>query len=360
MVIMVLSMVFAPSTAALQVENAPIVYTVIDLGPLTHPNQDECFDQAPGATITDIGIGNRAVGSVYQEDERAVAAILSTAGPRKMESGPGGGRANAINGSGQIAGTLFAQLPVEQCGEPSGPIPATWNGDFELELLDLPDGSTAGSAVAINQAGIIAGWVETDDGRRAAFWGEDGPIVIKHPLFDGAGSIESESIAINDEGLIAGTVSWLEDGQPRTLAFVWDGVNAQYLDPLLVVNGFAASINNSGVVAGAVVDEAGVRSPVLWWRGQIVMLGKLDDRPHAVATDINNAGFAVGFGEREDGLTRAMIWIGGAPVDLNSITPDESGWQLQMAVGINDDGVIAGWGDLDGERRAFLLVPASG
>jgi hypothetical protein len=55
-----------------------------------------------------------------------------------------------------------------------------------------------------------------------------------------------------------------------------------------------------------------------------------------------------------------MIWINGSPVDLNSIVPNDTGWLLQMAVGINDDGVIAGWGDFDGERRAFLLAPAAG
>jgi uncharacterized membrane protein len=202
--------------------------------------------------------------------------------------------------------------------------------------------------------------VDTEEGRRAAIWVGDNPVVIQHSLFDEAAEFHSEAIAINDDGVTAGTVRWEEDSQPRSLAFIWDGTNARYLDPLIGTDGFATSINNSGVVAGAVVNEDGFRQPVLWWRGQVVALGPLPDRPHAVATDINNAGFAVGFGEREDGLTRAMIWIAGAPIDLNDITPNESGWQLQMAVGINDDGVIAGWGDLDGERRAFLLAPASG
>jgi hypothetical protein len=113
-------------------------------------------------------------------------------------------------------------------------------------------------------------------------------------------------------------------------------------------------------VAGAVTTDDGTTVADMWWRGQLVTLNPLPDRPNAVVTDVNNAGFAVGYGAREDGLTRAMIWISGSAFDLNDIVSQDAGWQLQMAVGINDDGVIAGWADLDGERRAVLLVPAAG
>jgi len=351
---------FVPALSAAQTESAPVVYTVIDLGPLVHPDQENCFGIAAGATINDVGVGNRAVGSVYQDDERSVSALFSANGPRKMVSGEGGGVAYAVNGSGQIAGAVYTDLPDVPCGEPTGSQPARWNAAFRIERLELPDGATGGAAVAINQQGTVAGWVETDLGRRAALWTEDGVAVIQHVSIAGAENLESVAVGINDDGTVAGTLTWTQNRSIRSQPFVWDGVNARYLEPFLGTDAFATSINNAGVVAGAVIDDHGVRQAALWWRGQIVSLAPLADRPNAVVTDINNAGFAVGYGEREDGLTRAMIWIGGSPTDLNEITPQDAGWLLQMAVGINDDGVIAGWGDLDGERRAFLLVPAAG
>lgn len=345
---------------ARQLESAPVVYTAVDLGSLAHSDPESCYGDSPGATITDVGVGNRAVGSVYYEGERAVAAFISAEAPRTMVSGPGGGRANAINSSGQIAGTVYAELPSEPCGEPTEPTPVTWDEEFDITPLELPEDSTEGSAVAINADGSIAGWVETGGVRRAALWSEAGLTVISHAPIDGVDDLSSEATAINDAGLVSGNIRWSAGDSERSRAFVWDGATVRYLDPLIGVDGAATAINNAGVVSGYVVDEAGVQRPVFWWRGQIVELGPLVDRPHAIATDINNAGFSVGYGARDDGLTRAMIWIGGMPFDLNDITQSDGGWQLQMAVGINDDGVIAGWGDFDGERRAFLLVPAAG
>lgn len=341
-------------------EATSIVYTIIDLGPLVHSDETECPFDAPGASIRDVAAGSRAVGSVYHEGERAVAALFAANRVRKMSSGPGGGVAYAVNRGGEIAGAIFSEPPVEPCGLASGAIPARWNRDFELERLDLPEWASEGAATAINDLGAAAGWVETEGGRRAAIWHVDGVTVIDHAGIDGVPGFASEAVAINDNGVVAGTIRWLEGERERSRPFTWDGANVHYLDPWLGRDGYATAINQEGVVSGAVIDSRGILEATLWWRGQIVSLGRLPDRPHAVATDINSGGFAVGYGAREDGLTRAVIWIGGTAIDLNAIVPLDSGWQLQMAVGINDDGLIAGYGDLDGARHAFLLVPAAG
>ena len=185
-------------------------------------------------------------------------------------------------------------------------------------------------------------------------------IIAQHAIIEGVEDLESEAVGINDDGIIAGTLRWTSDGNEHSSAFVWDGEQIRYLTPDPGLDGYATAINNAGAISGAVIDESGTKIAVLWWQGEVIELGPLDDRPHAVATDVNNAGFAVGYGEREDGLTRAMVWIDESPFDLNEITSQAGSWLLQMAVGINDDGVIAGWGDNDGERHALLLVPAAG
>lgn len=350
----------ADNAGAAQSDASPVVYTIIDLGSLAHPDQEQCYGVSPGASVNDVGLGDRAVGSVYHEGERAVAAMFSEEAPRTMVSGEGGGVANAINVEGQIAGAVFDTLPDEPCGEATSSRPVTWNDDFRSTELELPEDVTSGAGVAINQHGAVAGWVETEAGRRAALWTDDGVQIARHATIEGVADYSSEAVGINDDGLVAGTLSWTRDGAPQSQAFLWDGDQIQYLEAQLGANGFASAINNFGVVSGSVIDESGVQRAVLWWRGQIVALGPLDDRPHAVATDVNNAGFAVGYGLRDDGLTRAMFWIGGSPFDLNDVVATDGGWLLQMATGINDDGVIAGWGDFDGERRGFLLVPAVG
>jgi probable HAF family extracellular repeat protein len=46
--------------------------------------------------------------------------------------------------------------------------------------------------------------------------------------------------------------------------------------------------------------------------------------------------------------------------DLNSLIPADSGWNLQEAKAINDNGYIVGVGfNKDGQQHAFLLIPST-
>ncbi len=56
---------------------------------------------------------------------------------------------------------------------------------------------------------------------------------------------------------------------------------------------------------------------------------------------------------------RAMVWIGGQPVDLTSLLPPNSGWTLYFAYAVNDAGQITGYGynSNQGTIHAFLLTP---
>jgi probable HAF family extracellular repeat protein len=44
-------------------------------------------------------------------------------------------------------------------------------------------------------------------------------------------------------------------------------------------------------------------------------------------------------------------------LDLNNLIPANSGWLLQIANAINDQGQIVGQGTLNGQTEAFLLTP---
>lgn len=46
--------------------------------------------------------------------------------------------------------------------------------------------------------------------------------------------------------------------------------------------------------------------------------------------------------------------------DLNDLLPANSGWVLEQAAGINDNGIIVGRGTINGETHAFGMTDSPG
>ena len=83
---------------------------------------------------------------------------------------------------------------------------------------------------------------------------------------------------------------------------------------------------------------------------------------HSVANDINASGLIVGNSQRIAGSAAvATVWFAsnGLPVDLNTLIPAASGWNLLSAEGVNEAGDIVGFGTYQGSTRAFLLTVPS-
>ena len=74
------------------------------------------------------------------------------------------------------------------------------------------------------------------------------------------------------------------------------------------------------------------------------------------AWGINNVGVVVGRIVATGDVPHAFRWKGGRLDDLNTLVEAE-GWTLSEARDINDDGVIVGSGQRNGELRAFRLDP---
>jgi hypothetical protein len=53
----------------------------------------------------------------------------------------------------------------------------------------------------------------------------------------------------------------------------------------------------------------------------------------------------------------AFLWRGDQMWNLNDLIDPASGWELLAAEGINNRGMIVGYGRLRAEIRSFLLVP---
>jgi len=56
--------------------------------------------------------------------------------------------------------------------------------------------------------------------------------------------------------------------------------------------------------------------------------------------------------------SRASIWSAGQTTDLNALVDLPDGVLMTDAVAINNQGMIAGYANVNGTQRAFLLTPA--
>jgi probable HAF family extracellular repeat protein len=58
-----------------------------------------------------------------------------------------------------------------------------------------------------------------------------------------------------------------------------------------------------------------------------------------------------------DTVNHAFIYTNGKMTDLNTLIPANSGWELDTASAINDNGWIVGQGSINGQYHGFLLTP---
>jgi probable HAF family extracellular repeat protein len=209
-------------------------------------------------------------------------------------------------------------------------------------------GGGYGYATSINDSGQVVGYAQNGSNKFSPFlWTATGGIQDLGVL---PGLDSGYAYAINASGQVVGAY-YLTGGESR--AFRWTAAGG--MQDLGAGNYSAAyGINASGAVVGTSGDNA-----FLWTQTGGVQtlpgLGGVD-----VANGINSSGLIVGDVETGPGTSTyvAALWQGGTPIDLNTLLPANSGWNLRYGGAINDAGQITGYGDYHGETRAFLLNPA--
>jgi probable HAF family extracellular repeat protein len=139
------------------------------------------------------------------------------------------------------------------------------------------------------------------------------------------------------------------NGQGVERAVMWTNGTITDLGTLGGAGSGAYAINDLGQVTGWAQTAAGPVHLFLY-SGMMTDLGTFAPGAVPVPKAINNHGVIVGQG--------AFIFSGGSFQDLNNLIPPGSGFTLDDATAINDNGqIVANGYNAQGQEHAFLLTP---
>ncbi len=184
-------------------------------------------------------------------------------------------------------------------------------------------GGRASFALGINNAGDIVGHSQytTLSGYSHAFVYIDGQMIDMGTL----GGVGGEACGINENRHIVGSSSDADSGRSHAFLYIDGFSNGQMNGSLIDLGASGAevsigcAINNSDQVVGAFVTQS----------------------------------------ENVD-VEHAFLYENGIRYDLNDLIDPSSGWILNRATDINDDGLIVGFGlNPQGESHAFMLTKNS-
>jgi probable HAF family extracellular repeat protein len=357
--------VFVALAIPLQLTAQHTRYTVTDLGTL-------------GGTFSFAGgINNRGdiEGFSTLPGDTAVRAFLWRKGLMSDLGTLGGPNSFAswrLNERDEVGGTAETTTPdplgEDFCGFGTHLIclPSVWQKGVPTPLPTL--GGNNGFAAGVNSRGQVVGQAEnnipdpTCESPQAlqfkpVVW-EKGQ-VQELPTFPG--DPDGFAATINDRGQIAGV-----SGSCTTPfhAVLWQNGTVTDLGSLGGTVNFADDINNQGQVAGfSNLPGDATTHAFLWEKGVMTDLGTLPGDVSSSGDGINSKGQVVGGSFDIDGNARAFLWQNGVMTDLNTLIPADSPLFLIEATGtINSRGDIAGFAlqTSTGEVHAFLATPTNG
>ncbi|HTS15618.1 MAG TPA: cell wall-binding repeat-containing protein [Candidatus Sulfotelmatobacter sp.] len=234
----------------------------------------------------------------------------------------------------------------------------TWSGTTPTNI------ASGQTAIAEGEnGGQVVGLLEPTPSTAEAFLYDTGSIIdLNTVVHSGDTSLDmEEATGINTGSQIVG------DGQVGAgplRAFFFDSETGA-LTNLGVLGGktadgtVALGLNEAGDAVGY---QFGTLNHAFMWDGSLHDLGTLSGYPTASASAINATDWVVGYAAKGSGAStvyHAVVWAGGAPVDLNTRVKLPAGWVLQFATDINDAGQIVGGALVNGHEHAFRLTPSN-
>jgi probable HAF family extracellular repeat protein len=235
-----------------------------------------------------------------------------------------------------------------------GTLAARADDTYTVQALTIPHNAFSGQASAINDAGVSAGWYQTNNGSTAVSWSADNQLTLLGTL---TGFPSALANGINQDGTIVGFAFTNDFLNSR--AFIWNSdTGMQALADLGGTASLAEAINTDGTAAGWAFDAAGILHAVKWDpSGSLTDLNPSGAISEALA--INDAGDVVGWVFPNGGsASHAWLWQhDGTQVDLQTL-----GGPGSQAFGVNDNLSIVGVSDRTSPLppTAFMWKPATG
>jgi probable HAF family extracellular repeat protein len=240
--------------------------------------------------------------------------------------------------------------------------------------LDLPDASARG----INERGVVAGYVEMENPYRpsplplapALYEGTDWRILDVAKVYprgarQGVYADLYVLADVNESGTAVGVKS--RSGLYGSSAILTPPAFDRVVYLPISSGGRAAAINDSGLVVGTMGEDPSTQTfahAFLYDGTSVQDLGTLGGGLRSSASDINGSGQVVGsswLSTVETSLYRpelyhAFLWEDGPGMrDLNALVA-APGWVLTSATAINDAGDIVGSAIFEGQVHGYLLV----
>jgi probable HAF family extracellular repeat protein len=263
-------------------------------------------------------------------------------------SGHASSYAYSINDNGTAVGTSVSNSAIKRA--------VRYQAGGGATDLNVGNGS---NAYAINNANEIVGGTLFNAVSYLAFYRSAAGSVTNLGALGGGLYRSSEAFGINDSGTITGWTN-AEGGdsafvRPAGGSMTAVGFTGQ---PPGLFYGYAWDINAWGQVVGEGFNSSGAYHAFVYQDGVAQDLGVLEGFDNSMALAINAAGDVVGRLKPAAGPAHAFIYRGGTMQDLNDLIATGSGWVLNEARSINDNGyVVANATSPDGQSRAVLLVP---
>ncbi|WP_318306121.1 hypothetical protein [Amycolatopsis solani] len=234
------------------------------------------------------------------------------------------GSVTALPSAGWSGADVLSETGVVAGGDTAGSVRWDANG-VATALAALPGGGPTTVTGITADGALISGTAQDAAGNQHAVrWNAIGAITDLSPGNPGA-----STVAINDFGVIAGTIT--EDSHDVAVAWTRDGRQVRLAWPASPASSRPAAINRAGVVAGSGYVDFAQNRAVRWTATGAAVLEQAR-RSEAVA--LNASGTAVGNVE-----SVAARWTpDGTLTSLGTLPDGSASW----ATGIAADGTIIG------------------
>ncbi|MBW4664454.1 MAG: DUF3466 family protein [Chroococcus sp. CMT-3BRIN-NPC107] len=345
-----------PATAA-------TFYTVLDLGTFTADPRNSSSATGINDLGQVIGISDSYdlvyVPGTYNGSEvfrtAPNSAIAEATDKIDVVTGIRPTSAKDINNLGQVVGDTLSssgRTSISYVSEPNGALNII--SSFQASAINDSSQITGQGATILDPLGLRSSHAVRLDSN-------DSNMFIDLGTFGGSSSAGN---GINNLGQVVGssTTSSGENHAFRTAANSTINSATDDLGTLGGSSSTALDINDLGQVVGSSTTSNGETHAFLTDANSAIEaaddLGTLGGS-FSVAYSINESGLVVGDSELVDGSNRAFVYDGTDLFDLNTLIPENSGFVLTSARGINESGQIAATGFFEDTQttRAFLLTP---